>query len=86
MCFDKRHHLTLRRLQPAGPTLVSIRSTPALIAALQRLNEEKEAGWQNAPPGQSNREETPRDEAHAVRRPGNRPARTGRAFARPMRR
>ncbi len=86
MCFDKRHHLTLRRLQPAGPTLVSIRSTPALIATLQRLNEEKEAGWQNAPPGQSNREETPRDEAHADRRPGNRPAPTGRACARPMRR
>lgn len=86
MCFDKRHHLTLRRLQPAGPTLVSIRSTPALRAALERLAGVKKTGRQDMPPGQSNREETPRDDAHAVRRSGSGPAPTGRACARPMRR
>lgn len=84
MCFDKRHHQTLRRLQPAGPTLVSIRLTPALVAALQRLDGVKGAG-RPKPPGQSNREETPRDDAREAGRAGNRPARTGAGRARPMR-
>ncbi len=79
MCIDKRHHLTLRQLQPAKterdkhPTLVSIRLTPALAAALQRLTEGKRAGWRDMPPGQSSREETPRDNARGARRSGDPP-------------
>lgn len=92
MGFDKGHHLTLRRLQPARiardkrPTLVSIRLTPALAAALQRLTEGKRAGWQDAPSGQSSREETPRDNARGARRSGDPPGIDGPGrSARPMR-
>lgn len=86
MGFKNHHHPhSFIRLQPVEIDLISLRLTPALRAALQRLNGEKKTGRHDMPPGQSKGEETPRDDAHAVRRTGNGPAPMGRARARPMR-
>lgn len=86
MGFDKGHHTTPVSVPAsAALKLVSIRLTPALAAALQRLAGAKEAGWQDAPSGQSSREETPRDNARGARRSGDPPGIDGPGrSARPM--